>query len=154
MEPEFGLLVPRAALEAGVVTPEDLDRITAGAAAGYTCSACGGPGGPGDGPASLVVLVSDGSSPGPSAPGWTAAFPAGGPVEITDPDGEPFYVGDLGGYPPGWLDRVGAVGVELLVGADGVDRGGAAALEAAAAAGRLVGGLVKVETGGTRSRQP
>ncbi len=83
--------------------------------------------------------------PAPPAAGWAAVSSPSGAV-VTDPEGEEFYAGRVG-YPPGWLglvDRRGAV--ELLTGADGIgpneDAAVLGALHAAAAAGRLVGGLV------------
>jgi hypothetical protein len=84
--------------------------------------------------------------PAPPAPGWNALLSPRKAV-VTDPEAGEFYAGGVD-YPPGWLDlavRRGAV--ELLTGADGIGRAGdgavLGALEAAASAGRLVGGLVQ-----------
>jgi hypothetical protein len=82
--------------------------------------------------------------PAPPAPGWVAVVSPRKAV-IIDPDAGRFYAGGVD-YPPGWLDLAGQRGaVELLAGADGIGGPGDAvvgALEAAAAAGRLVGGLM------------
>jgi hypothetical protein len=82
--------------------------------------------------------------PAPPARGWVALLSPAKAV-IIDRDGGRYYAGAVD-YPLGWLDLAAQRrAVELLAGADGIDGPAGAvagALEAAAAAGRLAGGLM------------